>query len=508
MSLVNQPATLVSAAIYLLVVLGIGVWSVRRTRTSKDFFIAGQDLGLVVTALATMASALSGFAFVGGPGLTYQMGLSALFIFIPIGYSSGLLCWGLAKRLRLLSAVRETFTVPDAILHRYDSRTASGLAALAVLVGTVGYLGAQVLAAGILLDSILGLQTIFGQWSLHVGVAIGLMVILFYAVAGGMVAGVYTDLFQGTVMVGAAIAVFFYAMKSGGGLASITTAIATSEQFGPRFLDPLGNVPLYTAAGFFFVFGVGVLGQPHMLHKFYMLDDPRKLKWIPLVFGTTQGLCFLVWIGIGIAVPALVATDQMPALSNPDEATPLFLLQFVPKVLAGIVFAGILAAIMSTADSFVNIGSAALVRDLPKALGWRVHDELFWGRWAVVGIGVLSAVVALAYGDLIALLGTFAYGTFAAALAPALAVGLNWKRVTPLAASASIMVGMVLNLSLEFLAKQTYWSWLPRPPLPDGVLPSAVALSASFLTLFVVTWVSGRSRESSIAEDVALVMDL
>ncbi len=508
MPLLNQPATLVSASIYLLVVLGIGVWSARRTRTSKDFFIAGQDLGLVVTALATTASALSGFAFVGGPGLTYQMGLSALFIFIPIGYSSGLLCWGLAKRLRLLSAVRETFTVPDAIFHRYESRTASGLAALAVLVGTIGYLGAQLLAAGVLLDSILGLQLVFGHWGLHVGVAIGLLVVLTYAVAGGMVAGVYTDLFQGAVMVGAAVSVFFYAMKSGGGLASITAAIAASDQFGSEFLDPLGNVPLSTAAGFFFVFGVGVLGQPHMLHKFYMLDDPRKLKWIPLVFGSTQGLCFLVWIGIGLVVPALVATGQVPALSNPDEATPLFLLRFAPKVLAGIVFAGILAAIMSTADSFVNIGSAALVRDLPKALGRRVHNELAWGRWAVIGIGVLSAVVALVYGDLIALLGTFAYGTFAAALAPALAVGLNWKRVTPLAASASILVGMVLNLGLEFLAKQTLWSWLPRSPLPGGVLPSAVALSASFLTLFVVTWISGRSRESSVAEDVALVMDL
>ena len=93
-----------------------------------------------------------------------------------------------------------------------------------------------------------------------------------------------------------------------------------------------------------FVFGVGVLGQPHMLHKFYMLDDPRKLKWIPLVFGSTQGLCFLVWIGVGVAVPALVADGQLPPLDHPDAATPLFLLQFAPKVLAGIVFAGILAA--------------------------------------------------------------------------------------------------------------------------------------------------------------------
>jgi len=500
--------TLISAVLYLVVVLAIGFWSLRRTKTAKDFFIAGQDLGLVVTALATMASALSGFAFVGGPGLTYQMGLSALFIFVPIGYSSGLLCWGVAKRLRLLSAVRETFTVPDAILHRYDSRFASGLAAVAVLVGTIGYLGAQVLAAGVLLDSMLGLEAIAGEWSLELGVAIGLAVILAYAVGGGMVAGVYTDLFQGAVMVAASVAVFYYALDAGGGLGSIARTIADSERFGPAFLDPLGNVPLYTVAGFFFVFGVGVLGQPHMLHKFYMLDDIRKLKWIPLVFGSSQALCFLVWLGIGIAVPALVAGGQVPELVNPDTATPIFLLAYVPKVLAGIVVAGILAAIMSTADSFVNIGSAALVRDLPRALGLRVGDELRWGRWAVVGIGVVSAGFALAYGDLVALLGTFAYGTFAAALAPALAIGLNWRGVTPGAASASIAVGMVLNLGLELSSKQTFIAWLPKPDLPPGVLPSAVALAASFLTLLVVSWVSGRARRHPVAEDVAQIMQL
>ena len=508
MPLLDQPMVLVSAAVYLIVVVGIGVWSVSRTRTPKDFFIAGQDLGLVVTALATMASALSGFAFVGGPGLTYRMGFSALFIFLPIGYSAGLLCWGLAKRLRLLSAVRETFTVPDAVLYRYNSRTASGLAAAAVLLGTIGYLGAQILAAGVLLDSILGLESLVGEWSLALGVAIGLGVVLAYAVGGGMIAGVYTDLFQGFVMVGVAIAVFFYAMKSGGGLDSIARTIASSSEFGTRFLDPLGNVPLYTAAGFFFVFGVGVLGQPHMLHKFYMLDDPRKLKWIPLVFGTSQGLCFLVWIGIGIAVPALVASNQIPPLDNPDAATPIFLLGYVPKVLAGAVFAGILAAIMSTADSFVNIGAAALIRDLPKALGFQVSNELRWGRWAVVFVGVSSALVALVYGDLIALLGTFAYGTFAAALAPALAIGLNWRRVTAQAATASIAVGIVVNLGLELWAKQTLIPALPDSPVPAGVLPSSVALAASFLTLFVVTWLTGSNRNDDLEDDVALVMDL
>ena len=80
-------------------------------------------------------------------------------------------------------------------------------------------------------------------------------------------------------------AVFFYALDAGGGLERMARTIAASEAFGPDHLDPLGATPVVAALGLFFVFAVGTLGQPHMLHKFFMLDDPRKLKWMPLAIG-------------------------------------------------------------------------------------------------------------------------------------------------------------------------------------------------------------------------------
>ena len=506
-SLTNS--TVVWTAIgYLAAVLAIGLWASKRTRSAKDFFIAGQGLGLVVTGFATMSAAFSGFVFIGGPGLTYRAGVASLFICIPVSFTAGLLCWVVAKRLRLLAGVREIYTVPDVILCRYKSRWASGLAAVAVVVGTIGYLGAQLQALGLLIEAVFGAKNALGAWSLPVSMAIGLVVVVFYATAGGMVAGVYTDLLQGVLMVGTAVAVFWYALEAGGGLPAMARSIVASESFGPEFLDPLGGLPVFTAVGFFFVFAIGNLGQPHMLHKFFMLDDPRKLKWMPLIVGVTQTLCVLIWLGIGLAVPALVATGQLAPLTNPDDATSTFLLGFVPAVLTGLVVAGILAAIMSTADSFLNIASAALVRDLPKALGRSAVDELRWGRVVVVGLAVVAGGFALVYGDLIALLGTFAFGTFGAALAPALAVGLNWRRVTAAAATASIAVGMGLNLVGELLAKQTFIDWLPELPFAAGVLPTAVSLAASFTVLFVVTWVTGRAEKEQLDEDVRLVMEL
>ncbi len=503
-----DPTIIFTVVIYLTVVVAIGVWAARRTHNARDFFIAGQGIGLLVTSLATMSAAFSGFLFIGGPGLTYRLGMASFFIAFPVSFTAGLLCWTVAKRLRLLSEVREVFTVPDAILCRFRSRRASGLAAAAVVIGTLGYLGAQLQAMGVIIESIFGTRELFGEHSLAFAMAAGLLLVLAYAVAGGMVAGVYTDVFQGALMVVAAIAVFYYALASGGGLTQIAEQIAHSESFGTTFLDPLGNVPVMTAIGFFFLFAVGNLGQPQTLHKFYMLDDPRKLKWLPLTLGLSQALVVLIWLGIGLAVPALVASGRLDALVRPDDATPTFLLGFAPPVLAGLVFAGILAAIMSTADSFVNIASAALVRDLPKAFGKRIEGELFWGRIAVVGIAIASAVFAYLYSDLIALLGTFAFGTFAAALAPALAVGLNWRRVTPTAATASIATGLGLNLALEFLAKQAYFPALPKPAFQPGVLPAAASLATSFTVLFVVTWLTGKPEGDDIDDDVAAVMEL
>lgn len=500
MSLLDKPLLVATALVYLAIVLGIGLWSARRTRTSRDFFIAGQRIGLTVTGLATMSAGVSGFIFVGGPGLTYRLGIASLWIVLPVGFTAAMLCWVVAKPLRLLAEVREVYTLPDVVRCRFDSPAAAGLAALAVLVGVIAYLGSQLLALAAVLQA-------FGVQRLAWALAVALLVLLVYSVVGGMVAGVYTDVVQGALMLVSAVAVFAYALHTAGGFGELTRSISASPDFGPSFLDPLGGVPIFTVFGFFFVFGIGVLGQPQMLHKFFMLDDVRKLRFMPIVLGGSQSVCMLIWVGIGLAVPALVAQSRMSPPARPDLAAPAFLLGHTPEILAGTVFAGILAAVMSTADSFLNIGSAALVRDLPRALGRPLRNELSRARQAVPVIAALAGLLAWLYEDLVALLGTLAFGTFAAALAPAIAIGLNWRRVTRQAAVASIAVGLLVTPTLEFLSKQAFIPWLPRPPLAAGVLPSAFALALSFATLFLVTWWTTRTGEEPLAEDVERVLE-
>jgi Na+/proline symporter len=496
MPLLERPLVMATAVLYLVAVQLVGLWAARRTHTAREFFIAGQRAGVLVTGFAAMASAFSGFVFLGGPGLSYHLGLSSLWIVLPAGYTAHLLAWVVGRRLRLLAAVREIYTVPDAVACRFDSPVATGLAALAIAFGSVAYLGAQLLALAVLLQSIFALD------SLGVALLLGLLVLLGYSVAGGMMAGVYTEVLQGAVMLLAAIAIFWQALHSAGGWRTMVGSIAASPAFGQSFLEPLGGVTAAAAFGLFFVFGVGVLGQPHVLHKFYMLDDPRKLRFLPLVLGWSQVLCLTIWLGVGLAVPALVAQGKMSALARPDEAAPQFLLQHAPQALAGLTFAGVLAAIMSTANALMNIGAAALVRDLPRALGRPLARELGWARAAVLLITAAAASLALVHGEMIALLGTFAFGTFAAALAPTLAVGLNWSRVGKSAAIASMATGLVLNLALEASSRSAGLA------LPPGVPPAALSLAASFAVLFAVTWMRRAAADAPLPEDVRRALEI
>jgi Na+/proline symporter len=273
--------------------------------------------------------------------------------------------------------------------------------------------------------------------------------------------------------------------------------VRESTRFGGEFLEPFGTASPSTAFGLYFVFGIGVLGQPHMVHKFFMLSDPHRIRHLPWVLGGSQVVCLLVWIGVGLAVPALVAQGALEPLLRADDAAPVFLLHYASDTVAGLFLAGVLAAIMSTADSLLNIGSAAIVRDLPRALGRPVRDELLWARCATVLVGLAAAAIGLAYDDLIALLGTLAFGTFGAALAPCLAVGLLWERVPAAAASASIATGLVASVVLELAARPGGPALLAALEVPPGVPPAAVSLALSFSVLFLVTLVRRRSEPAS-----------
>lgn len=439
-----------------------------------------------------MSATLSGFAFIGGPGLVYQAGLGAVFIVLPLSLTNAMGAWVLAKRLRLLAEVRTMITIPDAIAARYDSRAAQGLSGVAILIAVVGYMATNILALGLVINAIFGIGLGWGIW-------IGMLITLAYSVSGGILAGVYTDVFQGSLMAAASVLVFAFVLEIGGGMGEMSRTILGAD---PAFLGPWGKLSPLAALSFFFVFGLGSLGQPHVIHKFYMLRDPRRLKWYPLIMTSALFVTLLLYVGVGLAVKTLVVRGEMPPLATPDDATPVFLLRFTPVLLAGLVFSGVAAAIMSTVNSFMSIGAAALTHDLPVAFGRRVGNELFWGRVSTVVISLLAAIVAQMPGALVAFLGVFGWGLFASTLVPSLAIGLNWEGATREGAVASIASGLGITLVLETL------SYFKLVRFPGGGTVSGIALVMSILIFFAVSRLTRGGRGSAIAPDVRVIMEV
>ena len=472
--------------------IAVGLWAMRRTNSAHDFFMAGRNLGFIVTAVAVFSSTMSGFGFVGGPGLVYQMGMSSGWMIVCTGLSYTVCFFLLAKRLRILAEVRESISLPDAVQARYGSRAAGFLTALAILLGVLGYLGTQILAMATVMKQVLaGVLPI--ELSLPVCAFISVGLLVFYCVTGGIIASVYTDLAQGIIMMIAAVLVFFAIIASvEGGFGGMSETILQDDK---GAMSPWGTKGMFGTLSWYFVFVLGIAGQPHVITKFMMsrtVEDARFTLPVTMIgYATTA----LLWLGLGLAMRALVLQGKHPSLADADDTAAAFLQSYSHPVLAGVVFAGLFAAIMSTADSFLNIGAAAVVHDIPRALrGKSLKNELYWARVATVAIAVVATVFALFSGDLVALLGAFGWGTFAAALVPTVAIGFNWKRATPLAACLAISSSLIINFGLK----------VSGVVIPYNIDAGAVALLVS-LTLFLT--ISFASPSPKLDADIDAVLD-
>ena len=172
MPIAHSPTIVFCVIAYLALCFGIGIWAMRRTHSSSDFFLAGKSLGPMVVVLATMSSIMSGFGFVGGPGLVFESGATSFWITFAATFSMPLGAIMVGKRLRLMAESRQILTLPDAVEARYGGRWPRAAMALAILLGVLGYLGTQVMAIGVVLVAVLGV-------GLPVALLIGLGVLAF-----------------------------------------------------------------------------------------------------------------------------------------------------------------------------------------------------------------------------------------------------------------------------------------------------------------------------------------
>lgn len=490
----RQEIIVAAVGIYMVFCIATGLWAMRRTHSSSDFFIAGRSLGPIVVALAIFSSTLSGFGFVGGPELVYSQGASSIWMVVvsAIGYSLGFFL--VSKRIRMMAELRNCISLPDVVAARYNSDKVRFLVALAIVLGVLGYLATQIVAMAVVMRSILGGIELFEGISLVTCVIVSSAVLVFYCVTGGIIASVYTDVVQGSIMMVAGTLILLTAINVfDGGFQQATEIILTNDA---ESIMPFGTAGMIVCLGWFFVFGLGLGGQPHLITKMMMnkkISDNRTI--LPLsVLGYVMAA--LLWISIGVIMRAAVIDGQIDPLTDTKETAPLFLKIFASPLLAGVVFAGLFAAIMSTADAFLNIGTAAIVHDMPKSFGVKkINNELKWARIVTVVLAVVAAIISLVSDKLVALLGAIGWATFAAAIFPVVAIGLNWKGAAKEGAIVAVVTSLAINISFNVFGVS----------LPYGIDGGLLSFVVSIVLFIGVSMLAPKQK---IDDDVSKMMEI
>lgn len=467
--------------LYFVVMFGVGYWAQRRTKSAKDFLVAGQSLGFFVMAIGTFASIQSGFGMIGHTANTNAWGFQALIaaaFLVPLSFA---LSWFLlGSRLYALAQRYEVYSVPDVIRLRFPGRAAHLSMSIAMVVGSIAYMTAQVTATGVIMALILGT-------SVTTGAVIGSAIVAAYTIAGGMLAGAWTDLIQGLLMVVMSIGTFYVATNTVGGWGTMLQTIGDHDD---SFLRMDATQPLTWVFTFVIMAILGAVAQPQLISKFLMLRSPSELRWGALVAAVAYGITTLFALSVGLTVRALTIEGRAPELENIDNTTTWFFDNMASPLFAGFVLAGLLAAIMSSANSFIAVGASALMRDVPKALGVTVHREVLWARISSAVVVAASLLVSLYLAQVVFLLGAIGWAAFAAAIFGPLVLGLYWRRATALATTVAVVFGLVFNLGTTILTSQGVLT-LPTYIQSGGVI------TALGILLFIVVSVAFPSREDT-----------
>ncbi len=466
------------AGVYLIVLLGIGWWSYKKTLpTPEDFFMAGRAFGPVVLILTVYATNMTAFYMLGTPGNAYRQGIgtygyiafaSALVIptmFYLIGYRA----WRIGKRYGYM-------TPPELLGARYESPAVALVLFVLLVFYTVPYIVTSVIGAGLALESLGKIPYLWGA----AGV---LLITMLYTVFGGMRGTAWTSVFQGLVFIIMGLLAFVMIANALGGFAAITQRVYTER---PELLQRAGNFDPKDWFSFLFVAPLAVIAFPHVFMRVLTGKSSRTLKALTVVYPLLFLLTWppVIYIGLwgSVVIPGLDARSS-------DAILPMMIAQLLPPVMLGLGVAAIWAAIMSTLDAMMLTLSTMLTRDLlarsfPRYVRKKGREVAF-GRLFIVLIALLAFVGAVIRPGTIYDIAKFAFTGYALTV-PAMLASFYWRRSTAWGVLASLVIP---NLLLPFYYFTPYLAWSTFGFLP--VVPLMV------LSLMLLVLISLRTRPPS-----------
>lgn len=452
---------LATIIVYMTAMVVIGIVLSRRNSNVGDFYLGGRKLGPLVTAMSAEASDMSSYLLMGLPGLAYLTG-GAEVGWTAIGLAIGTyLNWLIvAKRLRVYSHKCGAITIPDFFSNRYkdDKKVLLGISALIILIFFVPYTASGFSACGKLFNSLFG-------WNYHTAMLISAVIIIAYTCTGGFLAASTTDLIQSIVMTLALVSILIFGISNAGGLGNV---IDNAKSIPGYFsLASIHNVEtggadkysILTIASLL-AWGLGYFGMPHILLRFMAVEDKQKLKTSRRIASIWVVISMAIAIFIGFIGNALTKKGEFAALSGADsERVIIKIAQYMSDhhtalaVIAGLVFAGILACTMSTSDSQLLAASSAASENILKSVLKIKMDEkksMFTARIALVIIAVLGVIIAWDQNSSIFRVVSFAWAGFGATFGPVILTALFWKRSNKYGATAGMIAGGVMVFLWKF----------------------------------------------------------
>jgi SSS family transporter len=448
---------------YFVLVFALGAAAMRLTRDESDYWIAGGRLGWLLGGATLAATHASAGTFIGTIGVIYTVGwsFSWLVLSIPIAY------WFTAAVLAPRFTRARELTLPAFLESRYASRGARALGAAIILVATVVYIQAQVVAGGLIANVVLGVPPAIGM------VAFTAMLIV-YTVVGGMIAVVYTDLLQLVVMVlGAALAVPL-ALHEAGGAGALLAWVEAARPAAFRW-DAMPGTLLFTMG---LAFTLGSVATPEKLVRLYAMRDlPTIRRGILLAIVATTVMNLMVF------VLALCAIVLFPALATGDLAMPMVARAVLPPFLGALLLAAVTAAMMSTVDSLLIVAGSALAHDIAGVLAPHRaagRGRVWIARAGVVVTGVVPLVLLLSgvgQGELVQFIVLLFTALMASSFFAPVVLGVTWRRANKHGAIAAMLLGV-----------GTAFAWKAwGVPTIDPVLPGFVASMVAMVVISLLT---------------------
>ena len=409
----------------------------RETRRLADYYVGGRSMGGVTLGLSFFATYSSTNSFVGFAGQSYEWGIAWLLL-APLTVIMSALAWRcVAPRLRIFTEEFDSLTIPDFIGFRFASTPARVAAAGIVLFASFFYMIAVFKGIGTLVQAFLEIPY-------EAAIAVVFVIVVAYTMVGGFISVVKTDAVQGVVMIVAAVLLFAGTVRAAGGLGAldeVRTSIETAYLFS-------WNGPL----PFVYVLGVLVAGtakfvtEPRQLSRFYALESVTAVRagfW-------TSTLSFALVYSLLVPVGLYARRIYPSGIDDTDQVIPMLLTGgdvFTPGVTAFLLLA-MIAAAMSSLDSVLLVMASTADRDIGGLLGWLGAEgaELRKTRLWVAVFALIAALIALRPPGGIVSLTVFSGAVFAACFAPAVLLGLYWRRGTGAAVLASFAGGLVALL--------------------------------------------------------------